>query len=54
MKKVKKGQWYTYCCEDDLVQAKEDFVDDEAIGIEVWDIKEEALTELRKRGIIKT
>ena len=43
---IKKGQWYTICCEIDLTQAEEDLEKDDDIGIRVWNSKEEALKDL--------
>lgn len=50
---VKKGQWYSYCCEEDLYQATEDFEEDEEncgmTFIGVWDSHEEALSEIVRK-----
>lgn len=41
---VKKGQWYTYCCDEDLLQA--DQTGEHPDYCRAWDTKEKALKSL--------
>jgi len=48
--RVRKGQWFTGCCEEDLEQAAQDMEVVPYAGepIRVWESREAAIEELRK------
>ena len=50
MKHVLKGQWYTFCCEEDLRQALNHLI----VGDDyhIWDTEEEARREIAKWNIV--